>query len=69
MNRTNIPNVNVGLRRAVVAATLAIFLSAWPARAEDPWTFNFTPYMWATNVGVNAKLDGQNVLDKQISPH
>jgi hypothetical protein len=68
MNRKSLRNLYpVNLRTAVGAAALAIFLNAGSAHAEDPWTFNFTPYMWATNVGVNAKLDGQEVLDKQIS--
>lgn len=48
---------------STVALTLVLF--AGDANAAD-WNFSFTPYMWATNIHVDAKLDGRQVVDKEI---
>ena len=67
MNRRNIRNLYLNLSKAVAAAILIIVMTAVAAHAQDTWKFDFTPYMWATDVGVNVKLDGHEVVDKQIS--
>lgn len=50
---------------APVAAVLALILSAAVAQAS-PWHVRLSPYCWATDVGIDAKLDGRQVVDKTI---
>jgi hypothetical protein len=45
-------------------AMTALLLAA-PAHAGN-WRFHLTPYAWATDMGVDVKLDGRQVLDKDI---
>lgn len=48
-----------------LAFALVVMLSASAGAAD--WRFHVTPYVWATNIGVEASLDGRQVLDKDIS--
>lgn len=48
----------------LIGATLLALTTA--ANATD-WRFHVTPYVWATNIGVDASLDGREVVDKEIS--
>ena len=45
-------------------ASLALTLSAGTANAG--WHFNLMPYAWATGIGVDASLDGRQVVSKDI---
>jgi len=53
---------------ALSAATVVLSLSqgASPARAGD-WAFTATPYVWATDLGVQADLNGRQVVDEKVS--
>lgn len=53
------------LRITTGTAALASLLIATPSHAA--WHFHVTPYAWATGVGVDAKLDGREVVNKDIS--
>ena len=65
MNRTNSRDtLTFTLRSMFVAAAIAL-LSAAPAHAGG-WRFHLTPYAWATDMGVDVKLDGRQVVDKDI---
>jgi hypothetical protein len=62
MNRMNM------IGTLLLAASTAAVLSVMPtreARAEE-WKFSITPYAWATDLGVKAKLDGRQVVDEKI---
>jgi len=48
-----------------VAAALSLLTVSIPAHAAD-WGFTATPYMWATGIGVDAQLDGREVVSKDI---
>ena len=63
MNRTSFRHTLHSLLHATAA--LAVLLSAGPAHAGG-WRFHVTPYAWATDMGVNAKLDGRTVIDEKI---
>ncbi|MDM7914393.1 MAG: hypothetical protein QUU85_03890 [Candidatus Eisenbacteria bacterium] len=54
-----------GLRAALASASLACLLGAAPAGGA-PWGFRLTPYVWATDVSVEARLDGRQVVDEDI---
>jgi len=47
------------------AAVLALTWSASAAHAT-PWRFSVTPYVWATDMGIDSKLAGRQVVDKTI---
>lgn len=47
------------------AAALSLLTGSVPARAAG-WGFSITPYMWATGIGVDAQLDGREVVSKDI---
>lgn len=49
---------------ASAVATLALLLGA--DQAEARWTFSVNPYAWATDIGVDATLDGRTVVDAEI---
>ncbi len=53
------------MKRTLLIA-LALVAATSPAHAEG-WKFAITPYAWATNIGVDAKLKGQTVVDEDIS--
>lgn len=47
-------------------ATLCLTFAARPACAGD-WKFTATPYVWATDLGVKARVDGSEVVDEKVS--
>jgi len=47
------------------AGALTLALPPAPARAEG-WRYSFTPYGWATDIGIDSELDGRTVIDKTI---
>jgi hypothetical protein len=49
------------MRSRLPAAVLALAASG-PAAAED-WDFSLTPYVWATDVGIDAAVRDRSVLD------
>ena len=63
--------MNLGSRTASLAAglvvtTLALLLTASAASASD-WSWTITPYAWATDVGVNAKVADREIVDEEIA--
>lgn len=60
MNRENV------LRRTAGAAAATTILFAAGAARADGWVFRITPYMWATDVGVDATLGGKQIVDETI---
>jgi hypothetical protein len=60
--------MNTNTRRSAVPAILAaiLFSSAAAAGASD-WTWSVTPYIWATDIGVDVALDDRQVVDKKIA--
>ncbi len=67
MNRKHTGHAVVrnGRLAAVVAMVLAVLPIAGAAHADD-WRFSVTPYAWATDIGVDASLNGRQVVDKTI---
>jgi hypothetical protein len=53
------------VRTTVGAAALSMALAAGTAHAT-PWHFTLTPYAWATDLGIDTKIDGRQVIDKTI---
>jgi hypothetical protein len=55
-------------RRTAAPALLATLLlgSAVSANASD-WSWSVTPYVWATDIGVDVTLDDRTVVDKEIA--
>lgn len=49
----------------VLALVFALLVTGKAAQASE-WRFSITPYAWATDVGVDARLDGRQVVDKKI---
>jgi hypothetical protein len=65
MNGTLRPLTAV-LRAATGATALALLLGS-PATSEAAgWRFSITPYAWATDMGVDATLDGREIVDEDI---
>lgn len=64
---TNHHRISLGdfLRVTTGTTALACLLLAGPAHAG--WRFHLTPYAWATGVGVDATLDGREVVNEDIS--
>jgi hypothetical protein len=58
------------LRRLTLATALlgggALSLAAAPAAAEE-WKFAVTPYLWATDVGVDVAVDDRQLVDEEIA--
>jgi hypothetical protein len=52
-------------RHLSILAALSLLTSSVPAQAAG-WGFTVTPYMWATGIGVDAQLDGREVVSKNI---
>lgn len=49
------------------AVALALLTLVDPAAARaDGWRISVIPYAWATDVGVDAKIDGRQMVDKEI---
>jgi len=59
-------NLGAFLAAASVAALILACIAA-PARAADRWHVSLTPYVWATDLGVSAKLDERQIVDETIS--
>lgn len=53
------------MRAVSGALVLALLFSAGAAQAT-PWRFSVTPYLWATDMGIDTKLNGSQVVDKTI---
>jgi hypothetical protein len=55
-------------RRTAAPALLAalLFGGSAAARASD-WAWSVTPYIWATDIGVDVTLDDRKVVDKEIA--
>lgn len=52
---------------ALTLASLTCLLLGGSARAETPeWRWNITPYVWATNLGVDVSLLDHQVVDETI---
>ncbi len=52
-------------RAAVLATLLAGAAGSASAQAND-WQWTATPYVWATDVGVDVKLDDRQVVDETV---
>jgi hypothetical protein len=66
MNRKNSRSTGMPSLSAMLGATtLALSLLTGAAQAK-PWRFSVTPYAWATDMGIDTKLDGRQVVDKTI---
>ncbi len=50
----------------LVIAAMVVAASA-PAAAEDEWTWSLSPYLWATDVGVDVAISDNNVVDETIA--
>jgi len=62
--QTNRISLGDFLRVTTGTAALASVLLATPSQAA--WHYHLTPYAWATGIGVDAKLDGREVVNKDI---
>lgn len=51
---------------AMAWLVLALGSIPTPARAGD-WKFTATPYIWATDLGVKAEMNGRQVIDDKVS--
>ena len=65
MKRSDLGHASATKRTLTLAATLSLFAFVAPAHAAG-WGFSVTPYMWATGIGVDAQLDGRDVLSRDI---
>jgi hypothetical protein len=45
-------------------ALVALFAGAKPARASD-WQWSITPYLWATEIGLDASINDQEILERE----
>jgi hypothetical protein len=56
------------VKSGALAAAIAIGVVGAAGTAEaGEWTFSVTPYVWATDVGVEARLSGRKVVDEDIA--
>ena len=62
--RDSIVRKNQG-RAGIAIATLALATSM-TARAEEGWTWNVEPYLWATDVGVDVAISDREIVDETI---
>lgn len=64
-------NSTIANRRTMCGSLLSLVCAAVVALSTSvgaaDWRFHVTPYVWATNIGAEASLDGRQVLDKDIS--
>ncbi len=54
------------LSLAVAAAIAAVAAVAGPAGAEEKWQWSATPYVWATDVGIDLKIADRTLVDAEI---
>jgi hypothetical protein len=54
------------LLRMSLAALAGVSLSSFVAAQDEHWRWSVTPYVWATDVGVDVRLDGREVVDETI---
>jgi hypothetical protein len=59
-------NQCIGTFAPLAIATIALVTSA-PAGAEEQWTWNLSPYLWATDVGVDVEISDAKVVDETIA--
>ncbi len=52
------------MNRRLIAALIALAASG-PAAAEE-WDFSVTPYVWATDVGMNVSVRDRTLVDATI---
>lgn len=52
--------------RASLTIAAALLLCGAAEAAASDWQWSITPYVWATDVGVDVTLDDRKVLDKEI---
>lgn len=55
------------MQRALCALVGAAMIMLASTASATSWRFHVTPYVWATNIGVDASLDGRQIVDKDIS--
>ncbi|MEZ5312351.1 MAG: hypothetical protein R2862_01210 [Thermoanaerobaculia bacterium] len=54
-------------RNARFAATLAALAIAGATSAAAEWRWSITPYVWATDVGIDVSVDDRQIVDETIS--
>lgn len=52
--------------RAPLGLLAVLTLSALSAAQDERWHWTLTPYAWATDVGIDTRLDGRQVVDETI---
>jgi len=68
MNRNTHETGFALVRGALSVATVVLSLSSGAAAATaGDWTFTATPYVWATDLGVKADVNGREAVDEKIS--
>jgi hypothetical protein len=65
MKRATFRHPSMAKHTLAAVAAAALLAGSVPAHAAG-WGFNVTPYLWATGIGVDAQLDGREVVSKDI---
>lgn len=64
--RTTLLRHHLPIARPALAACALLTSSAVGAAQDDAWRFTLTPYVWATDVGLDVELAGRQVVDTTI---
>jgi hypothetical protein len=54
-------------RTAAPALFAALLLAGSAAAGASDWTWSVTPYVWATDIGVDVTVDDRKVVDQEIA--